>query len=53
LIPSTQAIYGINAYAMDPYSCSAAAYQVYLDNGWGAWSTYGWYTAGAGLTPAS
>ena len=52
LIPSTQVIYGINAYAMDPYSCSAAAYQVYLDAGWGAWTTYGWYTPGAGQTPA-
>jgi hypothetical protein len=53
MIPSTQAIYGINAYAMDPYSCSAAAYQVYLDAGWGAWTTYGWYTPGAGQTPVT
>jgi hypothetical protein len=50
IIPSTAAIYGLNTYAMDPYSCSAAAYQIYLDAGWGAWPTYGWYTPGAEQT---
>lgn len=51
IIPSTAYIYGLNTYAMDPYSCSAAAYQIYLDAGWGAWTTYGWYTPGAEYTP--
>ena len=51
IIESTQAIYGIDASALDPYACSEFAYQIYLDVGWGAWTTYGWYTPGAGQTP--
>jgi hypothetical protein len=31
--------YGISEYDLDtPYECSAFAYQLYLDQGWGPWS---------------
>lgn len=51
IIESTQAIYGLDASYLDPYECSAYAYRIYLDAGWGAWTTYGWYTPGAEYTP--
>jgi hypothetical protein len=53
LLPSTQAILGIDATSMDPYACSAAAYELYTMYGWQPWVTYGWYTPGAEQTPVT
>ena len=53
LLPSTQAILGIDATYMDPYECSAAAYDLYTMYGWSPWVTYGWYTPGAEQTPVT
>lgn len=50
IIYSTQAVYG-SAYGLDPYQCSEMAYQIFLDVGWGAWTTYGWYDPAAAYTP--
>lgn len=52
IIEQTQYDYGINPYSLDAYGCSAAAYRIYRSAGWGAWSTYGMYTPGAGNAPA-
>jgi hypothetical protein len=52
LLPSTQAELGMSGYgSSDPYYCSAKAYELYTIYGWAPWSTYGWYTPGAGQTP--
>jgi hypothetical protein len=52
LIPSTQALLGMPYGRMDdPYYCSAKAYELYTMYGWSPWTTYGWYTPGAGQTP--
>jgi hypothetical protein len=52
MLPSTQALLGMS-YGMtdDPYYCSAKAYELYRMYGWAPWTTYGWYTPGAGQTP--
>jgi hypothetical protein len=52
LLPSTQAELGMS-YGLtdDPYYCSAKAYELYTMYGWSPWTTYGWYTPGAGQTP--
>lgn len=52
IIPSTQAYYG-SVYGLDAYECSAYAYRIYLNHGWSAWTTYGWYTPGAEYTPVT
>jgi hypothetical protein len=51
LLPSTQAELGMSYGATDPYYCSAKAYELYTMYGWSPWTTYGWYTPGAGQTP--
>jgi hypothetical protein len=52
MLYSTEAMLGI-PYSMtdDPYYCSAKAYELYRMYGWAPWTTYGWYTPGAGQTP--
>jgi hypothetical protein len=51
MLPSTQAMLGVSGYNSDPYTCSAKAYELYRMYGWTPWTTYGWYTPGAGQTP--
>jgi hypothetical protein len=52
LLPTTQAELGISSgMTDDPYYCSAKAYELYTMYGWSPWTTYGWYTLGAGQTP--
>ena len=51
LLPSTQAMLGVNGSYADAYTCSAASYRLYRMYGWAPWTTYGWYTPGAGQTP--
>jgi hypothetical protein len=51
MLPSTQAQLGIPYGTSDPYYCSSKAYELYTMYGWSPWTTYGWYTAGAGQTP--
>jgi hypothetical protein len=46
LVPTAEQI----AYHEDPYYCSAKAYELYRMYGWAPWTTYGWYTPGAGQT---
>ena len=53
LLPTTQAELGISSgMTDDPYYCSAKAYELYrMTGGFYPWTTYGWYTPGAGQTP--
>ena len=54
MLPSTQAILGMPyGSTSDPYYCSAKAYELYTMYGWAPWTTYGWYTPGAGQTPVT
>ena len=53
MIPSTQILMDLDPNRMaDPYYCSAKAYELYrMTGGFYPWTTYGWYTPGAGQTP--